>query len=77
VQNERRRFDPCGAPTRVIGDSEFETRSILERCVGLTFPVMGFNTQGMIQIDVGELAGKASYLESIWIERDCVQLANP
>jgi hypothetical protein len=35
---------------------------------------MGFNTQGMIQIDVGEVAGKASYLESIWIEPECVEL---
>jgi len=35
---------------------------------------MGCNREGMIQIDVGEVLGKAPYLESIWIERDCVEL---
>jgi hypothetical protein len=52
-----------------------KTRSTLERCIGHIFPIMGFNNEGMIQIDVGEVLGKASYLESIWIEPDCVEPA--
>ena len=55
-----------------VEDSEgFKTRSTLEGCVGRVFPVMGFNA-GLIQIDVGEVVGRPSYMESIWIESDCV-----
>jgi hypothetical protein len=61
-------------PEAVEDSEHFQTRSILERCVGLTFPVMGFNIEGMIQIDVGELAGEPPYMQSIWIELDCVEL---
>lgn len=61
-------------PETVTDSKQLKTRLLLERCVGVTFPVMGFNSQGMIQIDVGELSGKPSYLESIWIEPDCVEL---
>jgi hypothetical protein len=50
----------------------FKTRSTLERCIGRVFPITGFNSEGMIQIDVGEVLGKASSLESIWIEPECV-----
>ncbi|HEY1730984.1 MAG TPA: hypothetical protein VGG15_04515 [Terriglobales bacterium] len=60
-------------PAGVADSEEFKTRSMLERCIGLTFPVMGFNSEGMIQIDVGGVWGKPSYMESIWIEPDCVE----
>jgi hypothetical protein len=64
-------------PAAVMDSEEFQTRSILERCVGRTFSVMGLNEEGMIQIDVGELTGKEPYLESIWIEADCVEFVVP
>ncbi|MGC2110883.1 MAG: hypothetical protein WA655_15285 [Candidatus Korobacteraceae bacterium] len=58
-----------------VQDSErFSTRAILERCVGHVFPVMGMNNVGYLQIDVGEVVGKPSYMESIWIEPECVEL---
>jgi hypothetical protein len=34
---------------------------------------MGFNGYGMIRIDVGEVVGTASPVESIWIEPGCVE----
>jgi hypothetical protein len=64
-------------PAAVADSEQFKTRSILERCVGRSFPVMGFNMEGMIQIDVGELVGKPSYMQSIWIEPDCVERVGP
>ena len=60
-------------PESVSDSAEFNTRSILERCVGRVFPVMGFNELGMIELHVGEIVGKHSYMESIWIEPDCVE----
>ncbi len=61
-------------PETVRDSEEFKTRSILERCVGHVFPVMGFNNVGFIQIDIGEIIGKPPYIKSIWIEPDCVEL---
>ena len=59
-----------------VQDSEgFKTRSTLERCVGRVFPIMGFH-EGFVQIDVGEVVGRPSYMESIWIEPGCVELVN-
>jgi len=59
----------------IVQESEgFKTRSTLERCVGRVFPIIAFNEYGMIQIDVGEVVGKPSYMESIWIEPECVEL---
>lgn len=60
-------------PEDVRDSAEFRTRSILEKCVGRAFPVMGFNAEGMIQIDVGEVVGKPAHMESIWIETDCLE----
>lgn len=61
-------------PDTVQDSESFKTRSTLERCVGHIFPIMGFNEHGMIQIDIGEVVGKPSYLESIWIEPGCLEL---
>ena len=41
--------------------------------MGRVFPIMGFNQYGMIQIDVGQVSGKPPYLESVWIEPECVE----
>jgi hypothetical protein len=37
------------------------------------FPIKGFN-EGFILIDVGEVVGRPSHMESIWIEPDCVEV---
>jgi len=59
-------------PDGIRDSEELKTFSTLKQCVGRVFPIMGFNQYGMIQIDVGELLGKPSYMESIWIEPECV-----
>ena len=60
-------------PASVQDTDSFKTRSILERCIGRIFPIMSFNEHGMIQIDIGELVGKPPYMESVWIEPECVE----
>ncbi|MGD0929284.1 MAG: hypothetical protein ABR902_01410 [Candidatus Korobacteraceae bacterium] len=60
-------------PDAVQDSEEFKTRSTLELCVGRVFPIMGFN-EGFILIDVGEVVGRPSHMESIWIEPDCVEV---
>ena len=59
-------------PDGLKDSEEFKTLSTLNLCLGRVFPIVGFNQYGMIQIDVGELLGKPSYMESIWIEPECV-----
>ncbi len=61
-------------PETVRDSDRFKTRSALERCLGRIFPVMGINEYGLIQIDIGEAVGKPTYMDSIWIEPECVEL---
>jgi hypothetical protein len=46
-------------PDSVQDSREFKSRSTLQRCVGRVFPIMGFQ-QDLMQIDVGEIAGRPS-----------------
>ena len=61
-------------PPGVTDDEEFLTRTIVERAVGKTFPVVEVNPSGWIGLELGEMVGKESYKETIWIEPDCVEL---
>ena len=48
-------------------------KTIFEPCVGHSFPIIDL-TNGLIELEVGEVMGVESYLHSIWIEPDCVGL---
>jgi hypothetical protein len=61
-------------PDTVHDSEHFQTRSMLEKCLGRTFPIAGFNQYGLIQLDIGEVSGRSAPMESIWIEPDCVEL---
>ena len=61
-------------PDSVTDSPEFATRSTLQQCVGRVFPIMGLNELGMLELHVGAVVGKRSYMESIWIEPECVEL---
>lgn len=61
------------APERlpdVQGDA-LHTRRIFELCIGRVFPIVGFSN-GLIELEVGEVVGQPAYMHSIWIESDCV-----
>ena len=54
-------------------DTELNTRSLFELCVGRVFPVVGFNGT-LIEVEVGEVLGKPAYMDSIWIEPEFVEI---
>lgn len=66
-------------PPDIRNDEELQTRALFEKCLGQTFTIAGFKTleglpDRLIQLDVGQVLGKASYLETIWVEPIYVQL---
>jgi hypothetical protein len=68
-----------GIPPDAHDDEKLQTRTLFEKCLGKTFTVAGFETvEGLpyqlVQLDVGRVLGKASYLETIWVEPEYLQL---
>jgi len=68
-----------GMPPALPEDAEFKTRSLFEKCLGKTFIVAGFqNVEGLsyalVQLDVGDVLGEASYMHSIFVEPECLQV---
>jgi hypothetical protein len=59
---------PPGLPEGEIG-----TKSLFESCVGRTFPIVGFQGN-LLELEVGEILGKESYMDSIWIEPEHVKI---
>ena len=62
---------------RVI--EKLQTRTLFEKCLGETFTVAGLETvEGLpyqlVQLDVGQVLGEATYLETIWVESEYLQL---
>jgi hypothetical protein len=62
-----------GIPAGLKDDEDLQTRSLFERCLGETFVVAGLETpeglpHQLVQLDVGHVVGRASYLETIWVE---------
>lgn len=61
---------------------ELQTRTLFEKCLGLTFTVVGAETvdgppHQLARLDVGHVIGKASYLETIWVETEYLQVESP
>jgi len=52
-----------------------ETRSLFEKCIGRTFPIVGFQDH-LLELEVGEVLGEEPYMHSIWIEPEHVKLTN-
>lgn len=51
---------------------DLNTRRIFELCLGRVFPVAGLSS-GLIELEVGDVIGQPAYMQSIWIEPDCVE----
>jgi hypothetical protein len=71
-----------GIPLDVHDDEKLQTRTLFEKCLGETFIVAGLETvEGLpfqlVQLDVGHVCGKASYLETIWVEPEYLRLEGP
>jgi hypothetical protein len=68
-----------GVPSDIRGGEKLQIRTLFEKCLGQTFTVAGLDfVEGLpyqlIRLDVGHVVGKASYLETIWVEPEYVQL---
>jgi hypothetical protein len=67
----------AGIPADVLSDSydeeELETRTVFERSLGRLFPVNSFDDD-RVELEVGEVMGKAKYLHSIWLEPKFIEL---
>jgi len=67
----------AGIPADVLSDSydeeELETRTVFERSLGGLFPVNSFDDD-RVELEVGEVMGKAKYLHSIWLEPKFIEL---
>jgi hypothetical protein len=44
------------------------TQELFEKCLGRTFPIVGFNDYGLVELEVGHVVGEPPYMHSIWIE---------
>lgn len=48
------------------------TGSLFQRCLGRVFPVVDINEFGYAELEVGEVNGQPAYMESIWVEPECL-----
>ena len=55
------------------GDADgLNTSALFQRCLGRVFPIVAFNEMGFAELQVGEAIGRKPYLETIWIEPECL-----
>ena len=67
-----------GVPAGLF-DNEIRTNEVFERCVGRIFPIVNVKLleetqQQLFELEVGEVVGEPSYMHSIWIEPELVEL---
>ena len=68
-----------GIPPDAHDDEELQTRTLFEKCLGETFTIAGLETverlpYQLVQLHVGHIVGQDSYLETIWVEPEYLQL---
>jgi hypothetical protein len=54
------------------------TKALFQDCLNRVFPVVDIvvTTEGrLFELQVGEIRGEPAYMQSIWIEEECVALA--
>ena len=71
-----------GMPPDIRDDQKLQTRQLFEKCMGQTFTIAGLETvdglpYAMVRLDVGQVLGKAPYLETIWIEPEYLLFESP
>jgi hypothetical protein len=59
-----------------LPEGELKTKTVFKRCLGKMFPIVGFQ-KGWVELEVGEVVGKAPSMETIWIEPEYVKLVKP
>lgn len=51
-----------------------ESQLVFERSVGCIFPIIDVADDGLVELEVGEIMGVSSYMHSIWIEPECLEV---
>jgi hypothetical protein len=56
-----------------------ESKLVFERSVGRTFPIVDITTDGLVELDVGDILSESTDPElvashTIWIEPECLEL---
>jgi len=70
-----------GIPPDAKDDAELQTRTLFEKCLGKTFLVRAMESVDglpyqLAVLDVGEVLGEPSYLHTIWVEPEYLELEN-
>ena len=60
-------------PAGLRDDDDLRTRTLFEFCLGRSFPIAELDG-GRLRLDVGEVVGEASYMHSIYIEPEFVEI---
>jgi hypothetical protein len=71
-----------GIPSNLKDDTELQTRTLFEKCLGRSFPIVDLKpveglTYPLVQLDVGHALGKPEYIDSIWVEPEYLLLEGP
>jgi hypothetical protein len=56
-----------------LPEGELDTKSLFKLCVGHTFAIVGLQGS-LLELEVGEVLGKDSCMDSIWIEPEHVEI---
>jgi hypothetical protein len=65
-------------PSDLRDDPRLKTCEVFQKCLGHTFTVMGIDeiaglSQRLVRLDVGEITGQESFMETIWIEPEYLE----
>ena len=60
-------------PAGVRDDDDLCTKKLFDLCLGRCFPIIKLD-DGFVVLDVGEAGGEPSYMQTIWIEPEFVEL---
>lgn len=55
------------------GIADGDMRELFKQCLGKVFPV-GDTHDTLVDLEIGELFGRRSYMESIYVEHECIEV---
>jgi hypothetical protein len=66
-------------PADLKDDRELQTRTLFEKCLGKTFPIVALETVDglpypLARLDVGHILGEAAYMHTIWVEPEYLRV---
>ena len=68
-----------GIPPDLNDDAELQTKTLFEKCLGRSFLIDEMETveglpQQLAKLDVGHVLGHPSYLHTIWVEEEYLEI---